>query len=212
MPILNDIACVDDPPNIDGQQLIGQFATLYQQCKGFRQSLTMRALSSTIQRMMGNRRESTPPVPSRGTVYRLTEVQGSRVGQPRRSQKQRRVASCPTPPIPNRGAGYRPTEVQGGELVGHGCHFLGRTGQQADRAEVMFFGMALLLQFELHETAADAIRVHAFGSLYMFFFQSGITRPWKLGTFYLQIFFALVKALFRGNHNDCHCYRYCGAG
>ena len=135
MPILNDIACVDDPPNIDGQRLIGQFATLYQQCKGFRQSLTMRALSSTIQRMMGNRRESTPPVPSRGTVYRLTEVQGSRVGQPRRSQKQRRVASCPTPPIPNRGAGYRPTEVPRGEWVSHGCHFLGRTGQGAGEVE-----------------------------------------------------------------------------
>ena len=117
MPILNDIACVDDPPNIDGQQLIGQFATLYQQCKGFRQSLTMRALSSTIQRMMGNRRESTPPVPSRGTVYRLTEVQGSRVGQPRRSQKQRRVASCPTPPNTEPRCGL-PTDGGAGGRVG----------------------------------------------------------------------------------------------
>ena len=92
--------------------------------------------------------------------------------------------------------------MSGSRLIHFALHCKSSDFNKADRAEVMFFGMALLLQFEICESAADAIRIHGFGSLYEFFFQSGISRPWKLGTFYLEIFFAIVKTLFRGNHKE----------
>ena len=92
--------------------------------------------------------------------------------------------------------------MSGSRLIHFALYCKSSDFNKADRAEVMFFGMALLLQFEICESAADAIRIHGFGSLYEFFFQSGISRPWKLGTFYLEIFFAIVKTLFRGNHKE----------
>jgi hypothetical protein len=70
------------------------------------------------------------------------------------------------------------------------------------RAQVLFFGMSLLLQFKLPEQSADLIKTHGFGLLYALLMQTGMGQPWKENAQYAGLFFNLVKTMFRGDHRE----------
>ena len=68
------------------------------------------------------------------------------------------------------------------------------------RAELLFLGTALLLDFEVPDSFVEASVLHCFGQLFSLMFHYDIEDPKKTGSIMVEILWALTKTMHRGNH------------
>ena len=63
-------------------------------------------------------------------------------------------------------------------------------------------GLAMATHFVIGENAMDAILIQGWSTILTLLVFTDIKRPWRVASMTIEQFFAILKALFRGNHRE----------
>jgi hypothetical protein len=69
-------------------------------------------------------------------------------------------------------------------------------------SQVCFFGLAIMNSFKVPDITMDQIMISGWAQLLLFLVCTDVTRPWKCSTEQIELFFGMLKGLFRGNHRE----------